>query len=85
MTGEMYCCSTTGGDISGRCRIAEDFAWEGSGGDNMVCGICFGDVNRDGLLDIVTGQHFKSPWRVPVSNRLFLNRGIKEVCRCSRR
>src|SRR5262249_52886244 len=54
------------------------FAWEGSGGDNMICGVCFGDVNRDGLLDIVIGQHYQAPWRNPVPVRLYLNRGIKD-------
>jgi enediyne biosynthesis protein E4 len=54
------------------------FAWEGSGGDNMVCGVCFGDVNRDGLLDIVIGQHYQAPWRSPVPVRLYLNRGVKD-------
>jgi hypothetical protein len=45
--------------------------------DDTSCGVCFGDVNRDGLLDIVVGQHFDRPWHtggVPV--RLYLNRGV---------
>jgi hypothetical protein len=54
------------------------FAWENAVGDNMVCGVCFGDVNRDGLVDVVLGQHFKSPWSKPVANRLYMNRGIKD-------
>lgn len=54
------------------------FHWPDAGGDNMVCGVCFGDVNRDGRLDIVLGQHFDSPWRKPVASRLYFNRGIKE-------
>jgi hypothetical protein len=49
----------------------------GQGGDNMVCGVCFCDVNRDGLLDIVLGQHFATPWRESVPNKLFINRGIR--------
>lgn len=56
----------------------ETFHWPDAGGDNMVCGVCFGDVNRDGLLDIVLGQHFDSPWRKPVPSRLYLNRGVKD-------
>lgn len=56
----------------------EVFAWEGSGGDNMVCGVCFGDVNRDGLLDVLLGQHYQRPWLDPVPVRLYLNRGIKD-------
>ncbi len=56
----------------------EVFAWPSAGGDNMVCGVCFGDVNRNGLLDVVLGQHFKQPWQEPVANRLYLNRGIQD-------
>src|SRR5262245_43036154 len=52
------------------------FAWEGSGGDNMICGVAFGDVNRDGLLDMVIGPHYAQPWREPMPVRLYLNRGI---------
>ncbi len=39
----------------------------------MVCGVAFGDVNRDGRLDLVLGQHYDSPWRRPVPSRLYLN------------
>ena len=31
------------------------FEWEGAGGDNMVCGISFGDLNRDGFADVIIG------------------------------
>ncbi len=46
--------------------------------DDTACGVCFGDVNRDGLADIIVGSHFDRPWHtggVPV--RLYLNRGIE--------
>jgi hypothetical protein len=56
----------------------ETFAWPTARGDNMVCGVAFGDVNRDGMLDIVIGQHYEKPWTVPVANRLYLNRGVRE-------
>lgn len=55
---------------------AEFFNWPAAKGDDMVCGVCFGDVNGDGLLDIVIGQHFSKPWQNPLANRLYLNRGI---------
>lgn len=51
------------------------FKWQWSGGDNMVCGVAVGDVNRDGLMDIVLGSHFLLPWSYPQPVRLFLNRG----------
>jgi len=56
----------------------ETFHWPDAGGDNMVCGVCFGDVNRDGWLDIVLGQHFDSPWVKPVASRLYLHRGLRD-------
>ena len=44
--------------------------------EDTPCGVCFGDINNDGLLDIVVGQHYDRPWNtggVPI--RLYLNRG----------
>ncbi|HEX5103131.1 MAG TPA: CRTAC1 family protein [Pirellulaceae bacterium] len=55
----------------------EVFAWKDAIGDDMCCGVCIADVNRDGLLDIVLGQHYSRPWAKPVANRLYLNRGIE--------
>ncbi len=54
------------------------FAWKGAGGDNMICGVCFCDVNRDGLLDLVLGPHYQSQWLDPIPIRLYLNRGVKD-------
>src|SRR5262249_34922867 len=55
-----------------------DFGWKFPASlDDTSCGVCFGDVNRDGLMDIVIGHHYGSPWMsggVPV--RLYLNRGV---------
>lgn len=57
-----------------------DFTWEYKDTlDDTACGVTFGDVNRDGLPDILIGQHFDRPWftgGVPV--RLYLNRGVSD-------
>jgi len=57
-----------------------DFSWQYSkNSENTACGVCFGDVNRDGRLDAVIGSHFSDPWQtggVPV--RLYLNMGIRD-------
>ncbi len=57
----------------------ELFQWDNyKTGDDTPCGVCFGDVNRDGLQDLVVGSHFALPWTMGgVSIRLYLNRGIK--------
>jgi hypothetical protein len=45
--------------------------------DDTACGVCFGDVNRDGRQDIVIGSHFDRPWFTGgVAVRLYLNRGV---------
>jgi hypothetical protein len=56
----------------------ETFAWKFTSPDDSTCGVAFGDVNRDGRLDIVIGQHFKRPWLEPVAIRLYLNRGLRD-------
>jgi hypothetical protein len=56
----------------------EVFRWKCPGPEDTPAGVCIADVNRDGLPDIVIGQHFKQPWAKPVPIRLYLNRGIKE-------
>ena len=85
---DFFLSSHKGGNVlflnqGGKFREApgsrKTFAWDiPSGGDNMIGGVCFGDVNRDGLLDIVIGQHYEAPWKSPVPVRLYLNRGIKD-------
>ena len=66
------------GEFHEAASSVETFRWPDAGGDNMVCGVCFGDVNRDGWLDIVLGQHFDSPWVKPVASRLYLHRGLRD-------
>ncbi len=64
------------GHFSEAQNTADLFQWQGAGGDNMVCGISFGDLNLDGLTDIVLASHFEEPWINPQPLRLFMNRGI---------
>jgi hypothetical protein len=85
---DFFLASSAGGnvlflnDTRGKFRevagARELFAWKGSGGDNMICGVCFADVNRDGLLDIAIGPHYQSQWSDPIPIRLYLNRGITD-------
>jgi hypothetical protein len=57
-----------------------NFAWTYSQNrQNTSCGVAFGDVNRDGRLDIIIGSHFSDPWQTGgVAIRLYLNRGEKD-------
>lgn len=85
---DLFFASSDGGnalllnDGKGSFREApgarETFEWKDSGGDDMVCGVCFGDVDNDGLLDLALGQHYDHPWASPVANRLYLNRGVEK-------
>jgi hypothetical protein len=54
------------------------FRWKVASAEDTPAGVCIGDVNRDGLADIVIGNHFKSPWTTPAPVRLYLNRGLKD-------
>ncbi len=54
------------------------FRWKLAGAEDAPAGVCIADVNRDGLPDIVIGNHFKSPWLTPAPVRLYLNRGVKD-------
>ena len=84
---DIFLASSGGGNVllvsdgTGKFReppgAREVFAWKDAIGDDMCCGVAMSDVNRDGLLDIVLGQHYSRPWAKPVANRLYLNRGIE--------
>ena len=54
------------------------FRWKLAGAEDTPAGVCIADVNRDGLPDVVIGNHFKSPWTTPAPVRLYLNRGVKD-------
>jgi hypothetical protein len=67
-------------DGKGKFREApgtrEVFRWKCPTAEDTPAGVCIADVNRDGLPDIVIGQHYKAPWKTPVAPRLYLNRGV---------
>jgi hypothetical protein len=51
------------------------FRWPGdAGSEDWRCGAAFGDVNRDGRLDLVVSHHYGSAYEAPRSVRLYLNR-----------
>jgi hypothetical protein len=88
---DIFIAANSGGnrlflnDGRGKFRAADSQVFQagwpdagGAGGDNMICGVCAGDVNRDGLLDLYLGQHYAHPWVEPVANRLYLHRGLRD-------
>ncbi len=64
---------------SGKNRYQESknlnrvFAWEPLDGEDWPCGASFGDLNRDGRLDLVLSIH-----HVVARNRIYLNEGVSE-------
>jgi hypothetical protein len=58
-------------------EVEGDFEWQTFGDEDDVAGVAVGDVNRDGLADLVIGQHYNSTvdrdTEVPI--RLYLNQG----------
>jgi hypothetical protein len=69
------------GDGSFREVDSAVFAWNLFGEEDDIAGVSIADVNRDGMLDILIGQHFNSTvdegTKVPV--RLYLNRGLDDA------
>lgn len=63
---------------NGRFREARELGldWGFSREDDApACGVDFGDIDRDGDLDMLIGSHQKAPWKEPNSLRLFINKG----------
>jgi enediyne biosynthesis protein E4 len=80
--GNKLLVSTSDGKYREVPAPLADFTWAyGRDGDDTSCGVCFGDINRDGRLDIVIGSHFSQPWRAEqggVAVRLYLHQGVKD-------
>jgi hypothetical protein len=53
--------------------LREVFKWQPVDGEDWPCGAAFGDLDRDGDLDLVLGIHFKN-----ARNRIYLNDGLKD-------
>jgi hypothetical protein len=66
-------------DGPGRFSEADNsvFEWDHFGDEDDIAGVSVADVNRDGLLDMLIGQHFNSTleFGAEVAVRLYLNRG----------
>ncbi len=52
--------------------LNKTFAWQPLDGEDWPCGAAFGDLNRDGRLDLVLSIHFEK-----ARNRIFINEGLK--------
>lgn len=50
------------------------FAWKPLDNEDWPCGVAFGDLNHDGLLDMVLSIHHTGQAR----NRVYLNTGLKD-------
>jgi enediyne biosynthesis protein E4 len=53
--------------------LRECFAWQPLHGEDWPCGAAFGDLNRDGLLDLVLSIHCET-----ARNRVYLNEGVRD-------
>lgn len=54
-------------------ELAKTFAWQPLDAEDWPCGAAFGDLNRDGRLDLVLAIH-----GIRARNKVFLNDGLKD-------
>jgi hypothetical protein len=65
--------STKDGKFVEDAELNKTFAWRPLHGEDWPCGAALGDLNRDGLLDLVLAIH-----GVPARNKVYLNGGIND-------
>lgn len=65
--------STGDGRYVEPASLRETFAWQPLHGEDWPCGAAFGDLNRDGLLDLVLSIHCET-----ARNRVYLNEGLHD-------
>lgn len=74
--GNRFFANLGGGRFREARELAPVLDWGyDNEGDSPSCGAAFGDVDRDGDLDLLVGSHRKTPWTQPNPVRLFLNEG----------
>ncbi len=54
-------------------ELQKMLAWKPLHNEDWPCGAAFGDLNRDGNLDLVVSIH-----AIPARNKVYLNRGLKD-------
>ncbi|MEK6235578.1 MAG: VCBS repeat-containing protein, partial [Planctomycetales bacterium] len=65
--------SSPGGKYVESPELTKLFAWKPLDKEDWPCGAAFGDLNRDGRLDLVVAIHHER-----ARNRVFLNEGLKD-------
>jgi hypothetical protein len=65
--------STKDGKYTEPASLKETFAWKPINREEWPCGAAFGDLNGDGLLDLVLGIHYEK-----ARNKVYINEGLKD-------
>lgn len=71
-SNRLFLSSASGG-VREAMELGEVFAWQPLDGEDWPCGAAFGDLNNDGLLDLVVSIHSQR-----ARNQVFLNEGIQD-------
>ena len=64
--------SAAGNRFREAIEVKHVFEWNPIDDEDWPCGVAFGDLNRDGSLDMVLTAHHD-----PARNRIYINRGLK--------